>query len=306
MDIERIVLLLLESDALEARFVREMLGRAEGVRFSLRWSVTLADGLALLRKGGIDLVMMELALPDSWGMDTFLAVHAVHPDLPVVIYTGMEDAALAIQAVQQGAQYQLIKGSLRADLLARSLRYAVERNRLMMELRSLTLNDDLTGLYNRRGFTTLARQQLKVAARNRTRTLLFYLDLDGLKEINDRYGHAEGDVALLETANILKSTFRDSDIIARIGGDEFAVMLPESSGENAGNLRRRLSEQVRRRNAMTRASFRLSVSSGYAECAPGEAPCSLEDLLRRADALMYEEKRAKRPRPLSPGRRPGG
>lgn len=173
MDIERIVLLLLESDALEARFVREMLARAEGVRFTLRRSATLAGGLALLDEGGIDLVMMELSLPDSRGLDTFLAVHSVRPDLPVVVYTGLDDADLAMQAVQQGAQYQLIKGSLPAGLLVRSLRYAVERGRLMTELRSLTLNDDLTGLYNRRGFITLARQQLKAAARARAPTLLF-------------------------------------------------------------------------------------------------------------------------------------
>ena len=106
----------------------------------------------------------------------------------------------------------------------------------------------------------------------------------------------------METANILKATFRDSDIIARVGGDEFAVMLAESSAENAVNLRGRLAEEVRGRNARTRAPYRLSVSSGYAECRPAE-PCTLEELLQRADAMMYEEKRAARLRSALADRR---
>ena len=153
-------------------------------------------------------------------------------------------------------------------MLVQTSRYAVEYSHLLDELRELTLTDDLTGLYNRRGFSNLAHQQLRVAARNGSRMLLIYIDLDGLKEINDRLGHAEGDIALIETASILKSTFRGSDIIARLGGDEFVVLLLESTDKESAILRERLVENLRERNQRAGNSFRLAFSSGCASAAP--------------------------------------
>lgn len=286
--------LLIEGDTAVAGSIRGMLEEAGDIGFGLQCAGTLAEGLKRLEKGGFDLVLMELTLPDSSGNNAFLAVSSLHPDIPVVILAGAGDATMALEAVRKGAQYHLIKDGLTGELLVQTARYAVERNHVMAELRELTLTDDLTGLYNRRGLTTLAYQQMRVAKRNGSRTLLFYVDLDGLKEINDRYGHAEGDIALIETARILRSVFRDSDIIARVGGDEFVALLLDSTEKDSEVLRKRLALHLSERNRMTRTPVRLAVSAGYAECGPDDLLCTLDDMLKRADDLMYEEKRAKK------------
>ncbi|MDD5223837.1 MAG: diguanylate cyclase [bacterium] len=164
-----------------------------------------------------------------------------------------------------------------------------EHKLLEEKLRELSLQDELTGLYNRRGFFTLAEQQLKIARRLDRKMFLLFADLDRMKWINDTLGHSEGDRALQEVANVLKETFRESDVIARIGGDEFVALLFESSdsGTEIYSLRLRDGFTV----SKARESFNppLSISVGVAEYDP-EHPVSLEDLLARADELMYEDK----------------
>jgi two-component system cell cycle response regulator len=290
--------LLIEGDADQSSSMLAMLEEAGGGGFAPELVDSLEGGLARLESGGIDLVFTELTLTDSAGINTFQAIRSRYPELPVVILTGAENGVMAMRAVQQGAQYHLTKGSLTGELLVQAARYAVEYSHLLDELRELTLTDDLTGLYNRRGFSALAHQQLRVAARNGSRMLLIYIDLDGLKEINDRLGHGEGDIALIETASILKASFRNSDIIARIGGDEFVVLLLESTEKESDILRERLVENLRERNRRDGNSFRLAFSTGCAECGPEDIFCTLDEMIQRADALMYEEKRAKNSLPI--------
>lgn len=163
--------------------------------------------------------------------------------------------------------------------------------RMEDEFRRLSLTDELTGLYNRRGFLTLAIQQLKIANRFNREVCLIYIDLDNLKLINDRYGHKEGDAALIETANIIKKTFRESDIIARIGGDEFAV-LAIGTTDTCDNLAIRLQGFLEDYNTLTERKYNLSVSIGTARC-DSKDPSSIEELLIQADMAMYEKKRFK-------------
>jgi len=169
-----------------------------------------------------------------------------------------------------------------------------ERKRMEEQLRALSLIDDLTGLYNRRGFLTLAEHQLKIASRTKEGMVLIFVDLDDLKEINDRLGHPEGDRALIETTNILKETFRESDIIARIGGDEF-VVLALAPDANAEILYTRLQKSVDTLNDRTKLLFELSLSMGIAHYNPNN-PCTIDELLTQADKLMYEHKQGKKNR----------
>jgi diguanylate cyclase (GGDEF)-like protein len=202
-----------------------------------------------------------------------------------------------------------VKGQVSENLLVRAIRYAIERHQLQMALHAMALVDDLTGLYNRRGFQTLARQQLKTADRIRKRVSFIFVDLDGLKGINDTFGHREGDNALIETADLLKETFRESDIIARIGGDEFVVLAMENTGQPDEQWAVRLRDRLRARNASPERRVPLSLSMGVAYYDP-DFPCALDDLLHRADVLMYEEKRSKHSTPpigvpmYAPGERP--
>jgi diguanylate cyclase (GGDEF)-like protein len=158
------------------------------------------------------------------------------------------------------------------------------------KLEQLALIDALTGLNNRRGFLTLAGQQLRIADRFGKRLHLLFADLDGMKWINDTLGHSEGDRALRETAELLRRTFRESDILARIGGDEFAVLALGEDKSEEGTIRSRFEEQLVAHNDSADRGYRLSISIGITVYDPS-VPCSIEQLLDRGDALMYEQKR---------------
>jgi diguanylate cyclase (GGDEF)-like protein/putative nucleotidyltransferase with HDIG domain/PAS domain S-box-containing protein len=169
-------------------------------------------------------------------------------------------------------------------------KYSKRLEEMVQELRNQALADELTGLYNRRGFIFLAQQQLKLANRTKMGMLLLFADFNNLKWINDTLGHHKGDLALIETANILKETFREPDIIARIGGDEFVVLATEVRKDSAQILISRLKENLDTLNARGRRSYKLSLSMGITRYDP-ESPCSIDELLARADSLMYEQKR---------------
>ena len=164
-----------------------------------------------------------------------------------------------------------------------------ERKRALEELHSLSLTDDLTGLYNRRGFLTLAEQELKHASRTNDRFVLVFADLDGLKQINDSFGHHEGSHAIVKAAEILKQTFRTSDIIARLGGDEFTVLALAASDDNAESIKTRLQEKVRHFNQRRELAYELSISIGIVLLDP-HSELSIDELIRKADAAMYEHK----------------
>lgn len=160
------------------------------------------------------------------------------------------------------------------------------------KLRMLSITDDLTGLYNRRGFFSLAEHQLKVAARMRKGLFLFYADIDGLKQVNDKFGHLEGDQFIVRTADILKDSFRDSDIIARIGGDEFVIFPVEAEEGNPEVILTRLKDKIDRTNEEITQKYPISLSIGKAYYDPA-MPCSIEELLNWADMSMYEHKISK-------------
>jgi|GEM_PF-1096074 len=161
------------------------------------------------------------------------------------------------------------------------------------KLEEMAVTDELTGLKNRRGFFLLAEQQLKAANRAKTKFWFIFIDVDGMKSVNDQYGHSEGDKALTAAANILRNTFRESDVIARLGGDEFVVMITGAGEIDACAIMDRLQKNMDLYNTAAKNSYRLSLSAGIVDCDPGEKPCSIESLLKKADALMYESKRGK-------------
>ncbi|UCF31491.1 MAG: diguanylate cyclase [bacterium] len=167
--------------------------------------------------------------------------------------------------------------------------YFTEKSRQVEEFKNLALVDELTGLNNRRAFFALTRQQMEWAERFTEKALLLFIDLDGMKQINDRFGHDEGDNALVLTAEALLSSFRGSDIVARYGGDEFVVFLPKSSLSNRDLIHPRVTGNVDGKNTLIKGDYTLSVSIGFAEFDP-VAPMSLETLIREADKDMYGEK----------------
>ncbi len=172
------------------------------------------------------------------------------------------------------------------------LRDITDRKQAEELLRALSIKDELTGLYNRRGFLTLAEQELKRAQRKGTEVLLIFGDLDNMKGINDTLGHKEGDQALKDISRILIETFRESDIIARLGGDEFVVLAMNGFETSAEIMISRFKKVLDDHNRQTKNSYTLSMSLGLAFFDP-QNPCSIEVLLAEADKLMYENKQKK-------------
>lgn len=177
-------------------------------------------------------------------------------------------------------------------------RQTLQREKAEEEVLTLSITDQLTGLHNRRGFLSLSEQQLRLSDRTKNRLLLFFADLDGMKSINDTLGHKEGDNALIEVAMVLKETFRSSDVIARMGGDEFAVLAIDTTEVNSEFFTGRLQDLIDRRNNQENRKYRLSVSVGCSFYDP-ENPGSIDGLIGKADQLMYEHKRSKRNQSLS-------
>jgi diguanylate cyclase (GGDEF)-like protein/PAS domain S-box-containing protein len=168
-----------------------------------------------------------------------------------------------------------------------------ERKKMEEGLITLSITDLLTGLYNRRGFIMFAEQQMKLSDRTKRGMLLFFSDLDGMKWINDTLGHEEGDRALMDVADVLKETFRSSDIIARIGGDEFAVLAIDTPDVNSEILTTRLQNLIDTHNRQGNRRYRLSISVGCSYYDPVN-PCSIDELMVQADKLMYEHKKSKK------------
>lgn len=291
MSSHSIDVLLVEDNPGDARLVIEMLRDSGPDNFTFRHVDTVAGGVSHLTSGThTDVVLLDLSLPDESGLETVRRVVASAGHTSVVVMTGADDEDLGISAMQEGAQDYLVKGKVDGQRLRRVLRFAIERQG---KLRNESQTDDLTGLHNRRGFMTLADKQIAIARRNRNGFLLLFLDLDGLKDVNDTFGHAEGNRAILEAADVLRHTFRQSDIVGRLGGDEFAALAMGSSDTSELVVRDRLSRALDSVNSKPDRAYPLGFSVGVLQCGPKD-PRTLDELLAEADALMYEEKRRRR------------
>jgi two-component system cell cycle response regulator len=415
---KKLKVLLIEDNPGDARLVKEMLAQGRSAAFELESCERLQAGMELLENKGFDVVLTDLNLPDSGGLDTLRRLLSEDFEPPIIVLTGMDDDEAGLKAVEEGAQDYLPKGKVDAGLLERSIRYAIERKRakeelrrseeyhralienskdliivldregsiiyvspfvdnvlgfkpeeavgrkifdfihpddrryamdvfenasrvpgkpyniecrvvhrngswryiesigvnhlddpdiggfvinsrhvterkrLEEQLRNLSLTDELTGLNNRRGFQALAEQYAKIAKRQRRSYCVLFCDLDGLKQINDTLGHPAGNQALEEVADVLRETFRESDIAARFGGDEFVVLVADASPAEMDILLDRLEGKIDERNATGKLPFTLSVSYGLSYFNPSQ-PESLERIISSADAVMYENKRAK-------------
>jgi diguanylate cyclase (GGDEF)-like protein/PAS domain S-box-containing protein len=172
-----------------------------------------------------------------------------------------------------------------------------ERKRMEEEIREMSFRDQMTELYNRRGFITMAGQQIRTANRTQRPMLLTFIDCDGLKWINDTFGHEEGDRALIDTAHVLRQTFREADIVARLGGDEFAVLSIDAADGNPEELLKRLAQNIHAFNATGARPYSLSMSWGTVVYDP-HSPLSLDELMSAADELMYAQKKEKSARKM--------
>jgi diguanylate cyclase (GGDEF)-like protein len=269
-----------------------------------------------------ELMLLDLSMPGMDGYEVCRRVKAMkeHQEIPLIFISATTDIPERVRGFHLGAVDFIFKPFQDAELLARvsthlelsRLRRRLARQMLELQLvnaqlvaeierrkaseqklRELSLHDYLTGLYNRHGFMTMAERQLRIARRTLQPLLLVFLDIDGLKQINDLHSHQHGDRAIRATATLLRQTFRNSDIIARLGGDEFALLLIDSVAFTPETFAQHLHQSLATFNARNSASaMALSLSWGAVRYLP-PAACSLAQLIATADRLMYQQKNAK-------------
>jgi diguanylate cyclase (GGDEF)-like protein len=205
--------------------------------------------------------------------------------------TPSEQEVSLLQALADATSIAMENVQLYAELEQRVRDRTAELEKANEEIHQLSVTDDLTGVTNRRGFYNLAEPTLLAARRNGRSCLLAFIDVDGLKDVNDRMGHVVGDALITDVAHVLRATLPQSDILARMGGDEFCALITDPEADPA-ELRRRLVDAMRRFNETEARPYRLSTSIGLMRVSTSD-PRTIDELLARADELMYEEKKAR-------------
>jgi diguanylate cyclase (GGDEF)-like protein len=275
--------LFIEDNPADARALSEALAEVPGAAFELDWVDGLGKGLQKLESGVVDLVLLDLHLPESQGLATFAMAHECAPGVPIIVLTGLDDRELARMAIRDGAQDYLVKGQFAGPSLVRAMEHAVVRHRIQGETDGLFWKDPLTGLYNRQGFLVLGEQFLRFADKTGRPLALVCADIDGLEGINHKFGLKDGDRALQRVAASLTEAFKQSNLVARVGGDEFASMCVGSSDWPRWDFKAVFEEAVRPHTAEEQRPYSLTVTWGLSIYDPAK-PCALADLIKGAEA----------------------
>lgn len=285
-------ILIAEDEAVSCRLLESLI---------TKWgyeSVVTTNGKEALRilksEDSPQIAILDWMMPIISGVDVCREVRKIEKEsyTYMLLLSAKHQKEDIIDGLKAGADDYIVK-PFNADELEMRIRAAKRIIELENNLRNMSIKDELTGLYNRRGFFALFEHHMKLAKRQKIKYLLLYADIDNLKDINDTLGHQEGDLVLIETAKILKETYRESDIIARIGGDEFAVFPVGTSEDNKEIISSRLQKNIDIYNAEREQIYNLSISVGIASYDP-KFTDSVDKSLAHADKLMYEQKNQKK------------
>src|ERR1700682_5475289 len=280
--------LLIEDNPGDARLIREMLAEEEALPFVLTHADRLSRGIEILSLKETELVLLDLSLPDSHGLETFAKVYAHAPKVPIIVLSGNDDQTLSLYAVKSGAQDYLVKGKIDRELLLRAMQYSIERKRYQEELERQANYDALTGLPNRHLFHDRLKQAV-LQQRNARSIAVVFIDLDHFKVINDSLGHNFRDEVLRHVGERLQSAVRDGDTVARLGGDEFVLILSDQTREDViFRTMRRLIGKVSEPIVVGDRELNITCSAGIS-LYPQDGP-DVQTLLKNADAAMYRAK----------------
>lgn len=296
--LEPLHVLAVEDSSADARLLRESVADAGPMaKIELSFVRTLADAEAAIKAHHYDCVLLDLGLPDAVGTDNVQRLRAANSRQTIVIMTGLDSEEAALGNLQRGAQDYLVKGRINGTELVRVIRRAIERNRVLSEVDRLreeqyfqATHDALTGLPNRQLFLERAQRIFGTAERHGGTFALGNLDLDGFKAVNDQHGHAVGDSLLRLVGRALHDAMRDTDTVARVGGDEFLFLLsPLDDSELATRVVTRLRESISAIRTVDQRGVNIGASIGLAFY-PRHAR-TLDLLMIHADQAMYEAKR---------------
>jgi two-component system cell cycle response regulator len=293
MDLQPIAALLVTTDSPASRLLSASLAPSVPSRlaaFTLTPVGMSDEAIARLAEERVDVVLLDLTGPLDVAMDLLVRVRIQVPEIPVVVLVepGHKGESVGAAAVEAGACDSVVKEELSSALLARVLHYAIERYRLHATLDQLSLMDPLTGLYNAHGFRTLAEHHLKLA--HRTRGLVIAVaDVRALDQLNVAHGRDAGDRALVAASQVLRETFRASDVIARMGNDDFATLMLDATDDTTQLVAPRLTQRLEHYRAAHRDSpWRLAMTVGLARVAPG-MHSGIDELLAEAGAAALAE-----------------
>jgi diguanylate cyclase len=279
--------LLVEDNPGDARLVEILLSETRQ-EFDVKHVGTLGEALDELDRPPFEVVLLDLSLPDSAGLQTVERMRRAAPQLPLVVLSGRDDEEVALQALQSGAEDYLVKGHGDGDLISRSIRYSIERKNAEDKLARLAQYDPLTNLANRALFHDRLEHALARAERHEGMLALLFLDLDRFKAVNDTLGHVGGDALLKQVGHRVSARMRESDTVARLGGDEFAIIIEDvvearDAARVADDLVKILSEPF----IVNEHEIPMHVSIGIAVSPPSKG----DRLIKDADAAMYRAKR---------------
>lgn len=293
--------LLIEDDEDDYLLAREYLAEPDShVKYALDWAKTYQAGLEQIQRDEHDVYLVDYRLGEGSGLDLLQEAIRAGCQAPIIIITGQTDREIDRAALQAGAADYLVKGRMDGQLLERAIRYALERSRLLNEIRELSMRDTLTGLYNRREFHRFLAYELVKCRRYGRPLALLMMDIDHFKDINDRFGHRVGDEILRHITSVLLSNVRTCDLLARYGGDEFSVVLPETSGSQAWQGAERLRNGIEVETIPVNyqndriENIHVTLSLGVAEF-PQDAG-SGDALIEAADQALYLAKQQGRNR----------
>jgi diguanylate cyclase (GGDEF)-like protein len=290
MTIDRVLkVLLVEDNPGDVLLVQEMLRSSGESRIEILSTnrISLVD--EIIQKTPVDAVLLDLGLPDARGLETLRKLHSSYDSLPIVILTSQEDEQLAVTALQIGAQDFLVKGTVDSHLLTRAIFYAIKRKEMDFRLHHLAYHDALTELANRKLFHEQLSRSIEWNHRRGKKFAVIFLDLDNFKLVNDTYGHTAGDLLLKQVAQRLLHLVRKSDTVARMGGDEFAIIIDSlPSFDYVSHFARKIRETIGRSHTIDSNLIDVDFSIGIS-LYPLDGATEAE-LIRKADRAMYMAK----------------
>jgi len=293
-------ILIIEDDRLQFRVTERFLANARMGRFEVDWAQTYEDGLRLLLTGGYAACLLDYQLGVHDGLELLREARAQSCYTPVIFLTAESAEYVDEAAMEAGASDYLVKGEITPRLLERSIRYSLKLGEALSELRQLATRDALTGLLNRRAFDAMLAEEVERAHRFGHPLTLIVLDLDHFKAINDTHGHPAGDAVLTAVARVFAGQVRSIDRVARIGGEEFAVLLMVTAKDDGMVVAKRIVEAVQAQPVVVAGgeTLRVTVSAGVAALVThGDAEAEAEtgtELMAAADQALYAAKRAGR------------
>ncbi len=295
-------ILCIDDDRVPQRFLQQLVKNFRTVPFQCESAETYDSGLKKLLSGKFSVCLLDYRLGRRDGIEMLHEARAAQCETPVIFLTDDDNEEIDIAAMEAGAVDYLVKGELKPRLLERSIRYALKLSETMRQLRQMALHDELTGLFNRRELHRLLSEEWHRGSRFLHPFALVLTDIDHFKRINDEYGHRVGDKVLCHVAALLTGQVRLVDRLARFGGEEFAIIMPETGRQEAVTTVDRLRvllEEISYIDPEKNLTITVNISAGVA-VSPHDAT-SPEDLIEAADKALYQAKKGGRNRVCSAG-----